>query len=123
MPAAGRRLNREVVPRVRVVTDHLVDPFLDRPRPHQLTLEADAHQHVGIDAERTREGMELVGREPLRAPLGRLQIAPAHAGCLGHVPWTRARQLADGAHPGSEVFGLQLVSESCTRRASAPAWR
>ncbi len=102
------------------MTDHLVDPVLDRPRPHQLTLEADAHQHVRIDAERTREGVELVGREPLRAPLGRLQIAPAHAGCLGHVPWTRARQLADGAHPGSEVFGLQLVSRVLHEESIGP---
>ncbi len=46
---------------IGVVTDEAVDAVVDRSRADELALEAHADEHVGVDAQRARECVQLVG--------------------------------------------------------------
>ena len=73
---------------------------VDGAGAHEVALEADADEHVGVDAECTGERTELVGGELLRASLDGLQLAPAHARGLGDVT-----RVADRPARGRRVGG------------------
>ena len=112
------------MPAVGIVTDDLVDLVVDGAGVHEVALEADADEHVGVDAECTGERTELVGGELLRASLDGLQFAPSHARGLGDVTRLQTGQLADGGHgrpgPRPSVRGESWSAARVVYRALAP---
>ncbi len=91
------------------MTADVVDPLVDGTGTHQVTFEADADEHVGVDAEGSGERVELVARQVPGAPLDGLQVASAHARGLRDVALLESGELADGADAGPEVLGFRLV--------------
>jgi hypothetical protein len=91
------------------MTPDLAEPLVDGTGAYQVTFEADADEHIGVDAEGSGERAELVARQVPGAPLDGLQVASAHARGLRDLALLASGELADGTDAGPQVLGFRLV--------------